>query len=103
MNCLKCGAGTCVTDTSEKAFDLAYSLSCLSITSSSNILHLNDLDADLNRPLDSNFGFYSTHDFHSNYDISKRLLRDQSFSLINCNIRSLSANFDKLSNILSEL
>ena len=67
MNCLKCATGTCVTDTSEKACDLANSLPSLSITSSSNILHLNDLDADLNMPLDSNFGFYSTDiDFHSN-------------------------------------
>ena len=78
-------------------------LSSLSITSSSNIPHLTDLDADLNMPLDSNFGFYSIHDFHSNYDISECLLSGQSFSLINCNIRSLSANFHKLSNMLSEL
>ena len=62
MNCLKCATGTCVTDTSEKAAcDLANSLPSLSMTSSSNIPHLNDLDADLNMPLDSNFGFYSTH------------------------------------------
>lgn len=67
MNCLKCATGTCVTDTSEKACDLANSLPSLSITSSSNIPHLNDLDTNLNMPkLDSNFGFYSTHDFHSN-------------------------------------
>ena len=46
---------------SEKAFDLANSLPSLSMTSSSNIPRLNDLDADLNMPLDSNFGFYSTH------------------------------------------
>ena len=61
MNCLKCVAGTCVTDTSEEACDLANSVPSLSMTSSSNIPHLNDLDADLNMPLDSNFGFYSTH------------------------------------------
>ena len=41
----------------------------ISITSPSNIPHLTDLDADLNMPLDNNFCFYSTHDFHSNYDI----------------------------------
>ena len=82
---------------------MANSLPSLSITSSSNIPHLTDLDSDLNMPLDNNFGFYSIHDFHSNYDINERLLHDQSFSLINCNIRSLSANFDKLSNMLSEL
>ena len=57
MNSLKCATGTCVTVTREKACDLANSLSSLSVTSSSNIPHLTDLDADLNMPLDSNFGF----------------------------------------------
>ena len=56
MNCLKSATGTCVTDTSEKAWDLANSLPSLSITSPSNILHLTELDADLNMPLDNNFG-----------------------------------------------
>ena len=98
MNCLKC-----VTDTSDMACDLANSLPSLCINSPSNIPHLTDLDADLNMPLENNFCFYSTHDFHSNYDINKCLLSGQSFSLISCNIRSLSANYDKLSNMLSEL
>ena len=101
--CFKCATGTCVTDNSEKACGLVNSLPSLSITSFSHIPHVNDLDADLNMPLDSNFGFYCTHDFHSNYDISECLLSDQSFSLITCNTRSISANFDKLSNMLSEL
>ena len=83
MNCLKCATATSVTDISDKACDLANSLPSLSITSSSNTPHLTDLDADLNKALDSDFGFYSTHDFHSNYDISECLLSDQSFSLIN--------------------
>ena len=90
MNCLKC-----VTDTSDMACDLANSLLSLSINSPRNIPHLTDIDADLNMPLENNFCFYSTHDFHSNYDINKCLLSGQSFSLINFNIRSLSANYDK--------
>ena len=94
MNCLKC-----VTDTSDMAFDLANSLLSLSINSPRNIPHLTDIDADLNMPLENNFCFYSTHDFHSNYDINKCLLSGQSFSSINCNIRSLSANYDKFSNM----
>ena len=67
MNCLKCATGTCVTDTSENACDLANSLPSLSITSSSNIPPLNDLDADLNMPLDS-YTLVSIVliDFHSN-------------------------------------
>ena len=103
MNCLKSVTGTFVADTSYMACGLANSLPSLSITSPSNIPHLTDLVAALNMPLDNNFCFYSTHDFHSNYDINKCLLSGQSFSLINCNIRSLSANFHKLSNMLSEL
>ena len=103
MNCLKSVTGTFVADTSYMACGLANSLPSLSITSPSNIPHPTDLDADLNVPLDNNFCFYSTHDFHSNYDIIECLLSGQSFSLINCNIRGLSANFDKLSNMLSEL
>lgn len=90
MNCLKCVTGIYVADTSDRACDLANSLPSLSITSPSNIPHLTDLDADLNMPLDNNFCFYSTHDFHSNYDINECLLSGQSFSLINCNIINAS-------------
>ena len=82
---------------------MANSLPSLSINSPSNIPHLTDLDADLNMPLENNFRFYSTHGLHSNYDINECPLSGQSFSLINCNIRSLSANYDKFSNMLSEL
>jgi len=92
-----------VADTSDMACNLANSLPSLRITSPSNIPHLTDLDADLDLPLDNNFCLCSTHDFHSNYDINECLLSGQSFSLRNCNIRNLSANFDKLSNMLSEL
>ena len=80
MNCLKCATVTCVADTSDKAWDLANSVPSLSITSPSYIPHLTDLDADLNMPMDNNFGFYSSYDFHSNYDITECLLSDQSFS-----------------------
>ena len=97
MNCFKCVTGTYVANTSDTACNLSNSLPSLSITSPHNILHLTDLDADLNMPLDNNFCFYSTH------DINECLLNGQSFSLINCNIRSLSAHFDKRSNLLSEL
>ena len=41
--------------------------------------------------------------FRGDGNFNECLLGGQSFSLINCNIRSLSANFDKLSNMLSEL
>ena len=51
MNCLKCVTGTYVADTSDMACILANSLPSLSITSPSNIPHLNDLYPDLNMPL----------------------------------------------------
>ena len=96
--------GTSARDiNSEKVCELSHSLPSLSIVSPSNIPHLTNLDADINMPLDNNFSFYSTHDFHSNYDISECLSNGQSFSLINCNDRSLSAHFDKLSDMLSDL
>ena len=49
-----------------------------------NINHLIDVDPDSHLPSEYNFNYYSTHE-------------------LNCNIRSLSANFDALVNLLSEL
>ena len=54
-------------------------------------------------PADENFSYYSTHDFHNNNDIAQCFQNGQTFSVINCNIRSLSANFDSLASMLSEL
>jgi hypothetical protein len=71
-------------------------------TLASNIEHLTNVDADLQLPSEYNFSFYSTHDFHtSNY--IKECMNRKSFPILNCNIRSLSANFDALVNLISEL
>ena len=64
--------------------------------------HLSDVDVDLQMPLEQNFKYYTVHDFHDNYYI-KDSLSKKSLSILNCNIRSLSANFDILVNLLSEL
>ena len=56
----------------------------------SNVPHLSDLDPDLQIPSQTNFKYYSTHDFHSNYGIRNCSI-DTSFSALNCNIRSLQA------------
>lgn len=90
---------------SAEATDLSQSLPRLSISSAigSNIPRLTALDADLNMPADENFSYYSTHDFHDNNDIAQCFQTGQTFSVINCHIRSLSANFDSLVNMLSEL
>ena len=53
-------------------------------------------------PSDINFDYFTTHDFHSNQDIIN-CLSSTSLSFLNCNIRSLQANFDNLVNMLSEL
>ena len=53
-------------------------------------------------PSDLNFNYFTTHDFHANEDIVK-CLTNNSLSFLNCNIRSLQANFDNLVNMLSEL
>ena len=76
----------------------------LSITSpASNIPHLTlNVDIDKHMPLDNNFGYYTTHEFHSNKDITECLSHDKAFSALHCNIRSLPANHGNFLNI-SEL
>ena len=49
------------------------------------------------------FNYYSSHTFHDNPDIKEAFLSKSAFSIIHCNIRSLRANFDSLTNMLSEL
>ena len=53
-------------------------------------------------PSEVNFKYYSTHNFHDDKDINKCMI-DNSFSVLNCNTGSLSANFDNFHNMLSEL
>ena len=107
MHCPKCSDndGNSASQITAKASELSQSLPRLSITSpvGSNIQHLTGLDADLNMPADDNFSYYGTHDFHSNHDITECFSNEQTFSVINCNIRSLSANFDSWVDMLSEL
>ena len=49
------------------------------------------------------FRYYTAHSFHDNADIDVTFASKNVFSLLHCNIRSLGANFDSLSNMLSEL
>ena len=53
-------------------------------------------------PSDIHFDYFTTHDFHSNQDIIN-CLSSNSLSFLNCNVRSLQANFDNMVNMLSEL
>ena len=76
----------------------------LSITSEiTDISHLASSDVDLNFPHNLNFKYYSPHDFHSDYDINECSSNNKTFSAINCNIRSLAANFDNFLQMLSDL
>ena len=53
-------------------------------------------------PYDMSFQYYNSNDFHGNYYIHEYFL-NKCFSALHCNIRSLSANFDNLQLMLSEL
>ena len=72
-------------------------------TDLSNLPHLTDLDVDLNMPTDQNFRYYSSHDFHSDHDIIECSSDAKSFSALHCNIRSLTANYDNMLTMLSDL
>ena len=68
----------------------------------SNVPHLSDLHPDLQIPSQTNFKYYSIHDFHSNYG-GRNCSINTSFSALNCNIRSLQANFDNFCCMLTDL
>ena len=68
----------------------------------SNVPHLSDRDLDLQIPSKTNFKYYSTHDFHSNYGI-RNCSMNTSFSVLNCKIRSLQAKFDNFCCMLTYL
>ena len=78
-------------------------LPCLNITSPNTFHHLTNSDVDLNMPVDQNFSYYSIENFKSNYDINECSSNKTSFSALNCNIRSLPANYDNFMHMLSEL
>lgn len=101
MTCSKCNI---INGTSTIARQDYNSLPYLDIGSTvTNIPHLTNSDVDLHMPCDSNFNYYDTHEFHANQDIIECLTGNNCFSALNCNIRSLSANFDNLVNMLHEL
>lgn len=71
------------------------------VSSISNLPSLNDFDPDNNIPNNVNFKYYTPHEFHA--CDAFRNISSRSFSFLHCNIRSLNANYDKLSNLLSNL
>ena len=64
--------------------------------------NLSHADAELNVFQTNNFGYYTVNDFQASEVIKQSFLKD-SFSIFNCNIRSLAANYDNLATLLSNL
>ena len=64
---------------------------------------LSDLDADLHIPSINNFGYYSVSEFNNCTEIKECLSKNKAFSALHCNIRSLSANYDSLHQLLTEV
>ena len=62
-------------------------------SSETNVPHLTSSDVDLRIPTDHDFKYYGTHDFRDYNDINECMI-DNLFSVLNCNIICLSANFD---------
>ena len=62
----------------------------------------NNYDPDANLPNKTNFIYYSLNEFNDDNNIS--LCSSQNhFSAFHCNVRSLNANFDKLTDLLHQL
>ena len=74
----------------------------LDFTSSLRTLNTNELEAEDHLLPEVDFNYYTSHEFHSS-----QLIRDSishhCFSIIHLNIRSLAANFDHLTTLLSSL
>ena len=67
-----------------------------------NSNNLSIIDPDINLPSSTNFKYYTTQDFLDSNQI-QACVNSKSFSVLHCNIRSLAANYDKLSHMLDEL
>ena len=85
--------------------DISYlsSVPRLEISSNlNNIPNLSDFDIERNITPQINFNYYAIDDFVNNHEIGNLISKD-SLSVLHCNIRSLAANFDNLSCLLSDV
>lgn len=72
----------------------------------SNLTHISNLidaDVDNNVPSQVDFNYYSVNDFQNSESIGLMRSENTFFSVIHSNIRSLAANHDKLTTMLSNL
>ena len=68
-----------------------------------NMPHLTNADIDLNMPADQNFNYYTINEFNTSNIISECSSNSKQLAALNCNIRSLAANYDNLLHLLSTL
>ena len=71
------------------------------ISNSGNIPQLSNSDPESNTPSKVNFNCFDIHKFHCSPEINS--CSNKEFSLLNCNIRSIQANFDNLEQFLNDL
>ena len=67
----------------------------------SRIPQLSYSDIDRNIPFETNFSYYTPDQFHNNLELRDSIINPKSFTVLHCNIRSLSKNHDNLTNLLS--
>ena len=72
-------------------------------SSLTNVPNLIDSDVDNNGLSQVDFNYYSVNDFQNNESIRQICSENTSFSVIHSNVRSLAANHDKLTTMLSNL
>ena len=63
---------------------------------------LANIDTEINFPSQTNFKYYSSHEFHDSSEI-KSTISNNPFSTLHCNIRSLFANFELFTTMLVEI
>ena len=71
------------------------------ISNIGNIPHLSNFDLECNTPSKVNFNYFDLHKFHSSPEINT--CSNKALSLLNCNIRSIQANFDNQVQLLNDL
>ena len=80
------------------------SLPKLDFTSSSlNISSLKGFDVNMNLTSNVDFNYYSIDNFNDSQNIQQIIAEPENFCVLNSNIRSLSANIDNLTKMLSDL
>ena len=67
-----------------------------------NIPHLTNIDPEANIPSKVNFNYFNTHDFHCSPNLQSSNSQ-KSFSILNCNIRSIHVNYNNLTQMLHDL